>query len=519
MSGLPIDISSAPTQPPVRPMICFPQRHYGTGRPRAFNPTWYTNYSWLEYSIKKDVAFCYACRFFGLGNKDDAFVLAGFRDWKHALGTYGIITKHDSSSFHKAAMSSWGAYVVNSTRGTSVANQLDKTRQELIKSNRHYIIALAEILLLCAQQDIALRGHRESPESINRGNFLEILQVVASHDKLIEEKLRSCARNAIYTSPQIQNTMLETMGDIVRNRICSEVRNAVMFSVLVDETKDISKQEQLAIVLRYVDVATASIFERFLTFVKAENLNAESLTKYILDTFEYYRLDISGLVSQGYDGASVMSGKISGVQARIQRFVPSAVYIHCNAHCLNLCLVDSVKAVSYAGEFFALLESLYVFLSSSKCHVMFIHHQQSIYSDKQVRQLQRLLDIRWACRANAVATICCTYQAVLATLKEFIDGDNDKTRVCEARGLLLHVRSFQFIVGLVVFDRILSCTKGLSDALQCNNLDLAKAANLVSATIETVQQFRSDGEWEKLFTYVDRIVKQYNLSVEPDHIS
>ncbi len=60
-------------------------------------------------------------------------------------------------------------------------------------------------------------------------------------------------------------------------------------------------------------------------------------------------------MSQGYNGASVMSGHCSGVQTRIQRAVPQAVYVHCNAHCLNLALVDSVKGVKVAAEFFALL--------------------------------------------------------------------------------------------------------------------------------------------------------------------
>ena len=301
----------------------------------------------------------------------------------------------------------------------------------------------------------------------------------------------------------------------MRHKICSEVRDSGFFSVLVDETKDISRQEQLAIVLRYVSLPTASIHEHFLTYVIAENLDAESLTKYILDAFNEYKLDVSCLVSQGYDGASVMSGKISGVQARIKEIAPSALYIHCNAHCLNLCLVDSVKVVKYAGDFFALLESLYVFISSSKCHAMFICHQQAIYTDKQVRQLQRLSDTRWACRADAVTAICHTYEAVLATLQECIDSDRDKVRVCEAKGLLMQIKSFQFIVGLVVFDRVLSCTKGLSDALQCSNLDLAKAANLVSATIEVFQKLRTDSEWEKIFKYAESVAKHHNLPIEP----
>ena len=39
---------------------------------------------------------------------------------------------------------------------------------------------------------------------------------------------------------------------MVREVICTQVRDAVYFSLLVDETKDISKKEQMSIVLRYL---------------------------------------------------------------------------------------------------------------------------------------------------------------------------------------------------------------------------------------------------------------------------
>ena len=40
----------------------------------------------------------------------------------------------------------------------------------------------------------------------------------------------------------------------------------LVFSVLVDETKDCSKSEQMATVLRYVDIKEATVHERFLTY-------------------------------------------------------------------------------------------------------------------------------------------------------------------------------------------------------------------------------------------------------------
>lgn len=65
----------------------------------------------------------------------------------------------------------------------------------------------------------------------------------------------------------------------------------------------------------------------------------------IIATLQDNRLDIAGIVSQGYDGASVMSGHCSGVQQRIKVVAPQAVYVHCYAHCLNLVLVDATKRV------------------------------------------------------------------------------------------------------------------------------------------------------------------------------
>ena len=74
------------------------------------------------------------------------------------------------------------------------------------------------------------------------------------------------------------------------------------------------------------------------------------------------------IVSQGYDGASVMSGACSGVQQRIKQVVPHAVYIHCYAHTLNLVLVDSVKMIPSASDFFFAYLNVYVVDHKSTCH-------------------------------------------------------------------------------------------------------------------------------------------------------
>lgn len=86
--------------------------------------------------------------------------------------------------------------------------------------------------------------------------------------------------------------------------------------------------------------------------VEVSSLTAESLTKYILETLKKYSLNPKHIVSQAYDGLSVMSGRCSGVQGRVREFAPYAVYVHCYAHNLNLALVDCVQGVADASDFF-----------------------------------------------------------------------------------------------------------------------------------------------------------------------
>ena len=54
---------------------------------------------------------------------------------------------------------------------------------------------------------------------------------------------------------------------MIRKKICNEVREAGAYSILCDEIKDCSKQEQLSLILRYVD-NKAVIHEHILTNVE-----------------------------------------------------------------------------------------------------------------------------------------------------------------------------------------------------------------------------------------------------------
>ena len=76
--------------------------------------------------------------------------------------------------------------------------------------------------------------------------------------------------------------------------------------------------------------------------------------------------------------------------------------------------------------------------------------------------------------------------------------------------MLLQVKSFKFLVTLVLFWQMLSCTKGLSDHLQKTQTDLAKATQV---TLETLQTFRTDKEWDKHYKYITDAASLFGITV------
>ena len=512
---LPTDIANGANQSPVQPKCKHYPATFVGGKHRSFNSSWYEKYAWIEYSIERDAIFCFPCRFF-LGKasgKEEVFTKMGYRDWKHATGRSGVLQIHDGSCSHKEAMVGWTEFMKNVQHGLCIGNRLDSARSIKIKENRHYFGVIADIILFCAKQNLALRGHREGDQSLNRGNFIEMLHLIGKVDEVVAARLKSGPRNATYTSHAIQNTILHILGNMVRQKICNAVREAEVFSILVDETKDCSKKEQLSINVRYLD-DTGTIQEHFLTYVEAASVNAESLTQYIVETLVSFQLELSSIVSQGYDGASVMSGSCKGVQQRLRVVAPHAIYVHCYAHTLNLALVDCVKHLPTAREFFCLLERLYVFISTTKAHVLFLDKQKVLHPDKRPIELQRLCETRWTARCNSVNAVCQTFDSLVATLSEIAEGDPDPDKAVTARGLLHQVKSISFLISLVSFDQILSSTKHLSDQLQSSHVDLATAVDLVKSTRSALQEYRTDEKWDKVFKYVIDLADMHDIATE-----
>ncbi|XP_030941812.1 zinc finger MYM-type protein 1-like [Quercus lobata] len=234
---------------------------------------------------------------------------------------------------------------------------------EQIANNRLQLKAIIFIVRYLAFPAIAFKGRDESFSSLNCGNFHESLGTVTFCNEKVAEIIEKTPKNATYTSPRIQNEILHVFSAKVKKAIREEIGDA-KFCIMVDETRDESMKEQMAVVFRYVD-AEGFVKERFFGLIHVVDTAALTLKKEIYSLLSQHCLDIQNIRGQGYDGASNMRGMWNGLQALILNDCPYAYYIHCFAHRLQLTLVKASKQVVPISHFFLTLLFLIKIVNAS----------------------------------------------------------------------------------------------------------------------------------------------------------
>ena len=184
----------------------------------------------------------------------------------------------------------------------------------------------------------------------------------------------------------------------IREQIREELRKAVHFTVLVDESKDTRKKEQVVVAVRYC--LNNSIHEEFVGIAEAQSLDADGLTDTIISQLGRIDARMKNCVGQGYDGASVVAGGLNGVQTKLREKTGSemAYHVHCYCHRLNLVIVDVVNSITCVASMITLLKKIHLFLGTRTVHVQW-ERAQEIHGLKRM-EIGNTFHTRWACQAK-----------------------------------------------------------------------------------------------------------------------
>ncbi|KAK1894454.1 Gamma-aminobutyric acid receptor subunit rho-2 [Dissostichus eleginoides] len=198
--------------------------------------------------------------------------------------------------------------------------QLDEQRRremimhnEKVNKNREILKRLIHCVIFLGKQELPFRGHDESRESANRGNYLELLTFLAEYDPDLHYHL-STSKVFIGTSSQIQNDLISAVAEVMGETIKEEISKAPFVALMLDETSDVSNAAQLSCVLWFV--TDSGVKERFVIFEDVTGKKrAEGVAAMALGFLEEHGC-MDKLVAQCYDGAAVMASGLNGVQAK-----------------------------------------------------------------------------------------------------------------------------------------------------------------------------------------------------------
>ena len=207
-------------------------------------------HTWLKYSESEDSVYCAPCRFFGPQSgtsKEKTFGVSPLTDWGNISRMF---QRHETLKSHEDSLSAADHFLkVVEGKTKDVSRQVSSSYDKTVTKNRKILGIIIETIVLCGNQNVALRGHEEG-----RGNFLSLLQYRAKDNILLKEHLEShdlskSKTKTTYLSPDIQNEIIEICGTIISDDIVKACNSAVCFEFIANEATDMATIEQMALCL------------------------------------------------------------------------------------------------------------------------------------------------------------------------------------------------------------------------------------------------------------------------------
>ncbi|WVZ98513.1 hypothetical protein U9M48_043943 [Paspalum notatum var. saurae] len=386
------------------------------------------------------------------------------------------------------------------------------------------ILALVRFLLL---QALAFCGHDESRTSSNKRNFLELTDWLKMRDECVKNLLDNAPENNLLTSPYVQKDMCEACAKQTTKAILDDIGDK-NFSILVDESRDASIKEQMAVVLSGTKGSKGHVIEIFLGVEHVPDTTSAALKAALDAMLLGHGLSIHNVRGQGYDGASNTRGEFHGLQRLVLDENPYAFYIHCFAHQLQLVVVSVAKCCCSVTDFFNYTTLIVNTVNAScKRHDQLAqkHHENvvrglendEIFSERgknQETNLARPEDTRWGSHHKTLCRLQLMWQAVLEVLENICDdGPTSATKTCAA-GLLKHMESFEFVLIMHLMIKLLGKTNDLSQCLQKKNTNIVRAVSLIGVTLQKMNDLREHG-WKGVFEATKQFYVKHHIIV-PD---
>ncbi|XP_067123238.1 zinc finger protein 862-like [Centruroides vittatus] len=302
--------------------------------------------TWLRRStVYPNKAFCAVCQ-------------------KTISGNVCHLRRHATNTKHKQAMKSLETV---KSRGLLEAFQRKSNQQEKLEAE-------LKLAMFCVEHNLPIKIMDHLPKLIQSvchdSNIAKDLKVARTKTtELIKEKLsaKSC----------------EEMTSVLQN---------VKFSLIIDETTDISSTKCLAVIARYFDNSSGKARDRFMGLLQVQQATAEAIYHSMMELLINLNIPAQNMIGFGADNASVMMGESGGVKALIKKDNPNIFVLGCVCHSFSLCVSQACNKLPRTIE--DLVRNIYAYFAHSSKRINELSEFQK-FVDGQPHRLLRLSQTRW----------------------------------------------------------------------------------------------------------------------------
>jgi len=438
------------------------------------------NKTWILYETSKDLMFCKFC------TKNNIHPKYKQSPWANGRKTAGIdnMLKHEKSSFHK-----------NSLLIPSIKAKNDEIFNKALEKEYH------ELLPLMTSSYWLATSYNAAIQIEGLSNLF-----AANNGKLPENY---CNDKGVATiqrciSESIQKALIKLIND-----------NNLFFSILIDESTDISVSKHLIVYVKYLDNWEPKT--SFLGLVRVDSCDAASITKSLIGYLMKKDLNLKLMYGFTSDGASVMLGNANGVATRLKQEINALILnIHCVAHRIELAAVHSAE-ISELVEHGKTINEIYTFFHiSSKRRILLEEACKQISAaNPNIKPIKCLMPkqistTRWLSLHDSAQILLQIYPAVIIVINTIILFEKNKKAARLLTEFRDKIKNAKFIAGLFLFNHYLVPVKFMCTNFQKEDISLARMIELVKSSVFQLKNLKSIELDEHLNEWKLRIENGYD---------
>jgi hypothetical protein len=381
------------------------------------------------------------------------------------------------------------------------------THSKQIEGNKKYLKLIIENILFLGKQCLLFRRNDQSISSVNKGNFLELLEIRAK-DKGEQVFRLMNSQLDFYNSTQIQSDIVEIIKTEMLQDIVNEINVSSAFSIICDETTDNASKGQLSVCVRYPQKTSKAVLikERFLGFVDIEDMTGSLLHKSIKIYLQQIGVDFNKISGQAYDSTTNLRIKFNKIAAEFKKEEPRALYTHCYAHFFELAVIRFCKEVKELRGALNTLTSLFNIIHMSGEMLANFQNICKVSQNKTCKK--HASQSCWIVHDCTLLSVIDGLPEIIETL-EFESSHSSNIRLAdEMSDVLRLVSKFEFIFCLKFLYRVLSVTGILSRELQSETIDIFSLSSKVEAILECLSSERNDEYFKTIWDGTEEICKK-----------